>query len=104
MARRRNPNLIYIPVVVGRQIVKNPRTLFPVDWEERVGEDNVKYDYEPIYDDKGNIVGTKRNVYVAHDKIKFIVRRRNKVKSNTKPLFVIDSERKDDDLINEYRK
>lgn len=45
--------------------VKNPNTLFPIDWVARYGEDRVRFELEPEYDKNGNYLGTKENVYVT---------------------------------------
>ena len=96
--RRKNPNLVYVPIVSHR-IVKNPKTLWPVNWEEVLGEDKVTYEDDPIFDDKGNYIETKRNVYVAFEQVKFVVRNRNKVNPNygNKKLFETYSDRKEDE-------
>jgi len=68
MARRKNPNLIFVPNIKYYE-VKNPKTLFPVNFEELYDEDKVRYEYEPIYDEVGNYLGTKKNVYVIESKV-----------------------------------
>lgn len=84
----KNPNLIYIPNFSYYE-VKNPKRLFPTNWEEVYGEENVRYDDEPIFDENGNYLGTKKNIYVTMKQLKgFKIIRKNKpVKSNAKKLF-----------------
>lgn len=64
----RNPNLICIPNFRYYE-VKNPKTLFPVNWVAKYGEDRVRYELEPEYDKDGNYLGTKENVYVTMKEI-----------------------------------
>lgn len=65
---RKNPNIICIPNFRYYE-VKNPKTLFPVNWVEKYGEDRVRYELEPEYDKDGNYLGTKENVYVTMKEI-----------------------------------
>lgn len=102
MARRKNPNLVYKPIIHSYE-VKNPIALVPINWEERYGEDRVRYEEEPIFDEYGNYIETRTNVYVRHEKvIKWIIWNKNKVSHNIKPLFEVNSERKEEE-INEFR-
>lgn len=84
----KNPNLIYIPNFHYYE-VKNPKRLFPTNWEEVFGEENVRYEYEPIFDKNGNYLGDKKNVYVIMKQlINFTIIRKNKpVKPKAKKLF-----------------
>lgn len=103
MARKRNPNLVYQPIINYR-IVKNPKTLFPVNWEEVVGEDRVRYEDEPIFDKNGNYIETRRNVYVTFEDVKFIVRSKNKPSSLSRKLFETLNERKEESSNEYFRK
>lgn len=61
-------DLIFIPIMRYYE-VKNPPSLFPVNWEELYGEDRVRYEEEPEFDKDGNYLGTKNNVYVTMSEV-----------------------------------
>lgn len=97
MVRRRNQNVIAIPNIRYYE-VKNPPSLFPIDWEEKYGEDRVRYELEPIYDSDGNYLGTKENVYVVMEEIvgyRFMKRKltaeEQKEKSKIKPRKLFET-------------
>lgn len=57
---------INVPIFKDR-IVKNPNqnTLFPINWEETLDEDRYWYEEEEIFDELGNFIGMKKNLYVC---------------------------------------
>lgn len=86
----KNPNLIYWPHFHYYE-VKNPNRLFPPSrsWEEIYGEENVRYEDNPVYDENGNYLGTNRDVFITMKKvIGYTIMRRNKpAKPKAKKLF-----------------
>ena len=86
MGRRKNPNVIAIPNIRYYE-VKNPPSLFPIDWEEKYGEDRVRYELEPIYDSDGNYLGTKENIYVVME----LTAEEQKEKSKIKPRKLFET-------------
>lgn len=79
--RRRHPSLVFVPELCDVE-VKMPKPLIPINWEERYGASNVRYDYVPIFDKDGNYVETKEEVYVTMEKLMGfrIFKRQTKVK------------------------
>lgn len=71
-------------------IIKNPNknTLFPINWEEKLNEDEYWYENEPIFDIEGNCT-MKRNLYIVKKKLVGFYRRKNNKNNNSgqKPLF-----------------
>ena len=51
--KRRNSKMVFVPQIYEIE-EKMPKPLIPINWEERYGKDNVKYEEEPIYDENGN--------------------------------------------------
>lgn len=97
MGRRKNPNVICIPNIRYYE-VKNPPSLFPINWEEKYGEDRVRYEMEPIYDKDGNYLETKENVYVVMEEVigyRFMKRKltaeEQKEKSKIKPRKLFET-------------
>lgn len=77
-------------------IIKNPKTLFPVDWEKRLSEDDYWYEFEPELDELGNMV-TKRNLYIIERKVIGFYRPKKKVNlSHQKPLFALKGDKEDE--------
>lgn len=74
MVRRRNPDVICIPIVETYE-EKAPRTLWPVNWEEKYGKENVRYDYYPALDENGNEI-TKEDIYITKERVRFRYRKR----------------------------
>lgn len=66
--RGKHPTLSFVPQLQEVE-VKMPKPLIPINWEERYGKDNVRYEEEPIYDENGNYVKTITNVYVTMEKV-----------------------------------
>lgn len=66
--RGKHPTLSFVPQLQEVE-VKMPKPLIPIDWEKRYGASNVRYDYVPIYDEDGNYVETKEEVYVTIEKL-----------------------------------
>lgn len=94
---RRNPNVICIPNFRYYE-VKNPPSLFPINWEEKYGEDRVRRELEPVYDSNGNYLGTKENVYVMMKEVmgyRFIKRKltvdEQKEKEKIKPRKLFET-------------
>lgn len=99
MARRKNNNVYYVPHEIYYE-VKNPPTLFPVNWERFYGEDRVRYVEDPIFDEKGNYIETKIDVYVMMKKVKFMcVKRKNVIapKFKQRNLFENINKKKEDE-------
>lgn len=70
--RRRNPNVICIPIV-ERIEEKVNRTLWKIDaseYEKKYGKENVRYDYYPALDEDGNEI-TKYDIYITKDRVRF---------------------------------
>lgn len=66
--RKGHPGLAFVPQLIENE-VKMSKPLIPIDWEKRYGASNVRYDYVPIYDEDGNYVETKKEVYVTMEKL-----------------------------------
>ena len=81
-------------------IIKNPNenTLFPIDWEERLGEDRYWYEDEPVFDSEGNCT-MKRNFYIVQKKLVRFYRCKNNRNnySGQKPLFELKGDDEDDE-------
>lgn len=96
MAKRKNKDMIYVPIIVER-IVKNPKTLFPVNWEERLEEDEYWYEEEPIFDSEGNFT-MKRNLFIVEKEVvgfhTFKRKGNNCIKQ--KPLFELNVNKEDE--------
>lgn len=86
----RNNSVRFVPVYKDL-IIKNPNPLFPIDYEKIYGKDRVWYDDEPIFDNQGNYIETKRNQYVAVKQLirMYAVKKKTKcdTKFKNKPLF-----------------
>lgn len=67
MARNRNNKSKAIPIF-KEIIIKNPRTLIPINWEERLDEDRYWYEYDPVFDEFGNCT-MKRNLYIVQKEL-----------------------------------
>ena len=65
--RGKHPTLSFVPQLQEVE-VKMPKPLIPIDWGKRYGASNVRYDYVPIYDEDGNYVETKEEVYVTMER------------------------------------
>ncbi len=77
-------------------VVKNPKTLFPVNWEEILDEDRYWYDYEPKLDENGDVI-TVKNIYVVFKKlVGFCKTKNNSIKFKQKPLFELKGEKEDE--------
>ncbi len=82
-------------------IVKNPNTLFPVDWVAMYGEDRVSFEDEPIFDNQGNYIETRRNVYVAMRKLTGFYRVKDRKQNcnsiiKQKPLFELKGDKENE--------
>lgn len=66
--KRRNSKMVFVPQIYEIE-EKMPKPLIPINWEERYGKDNVRYEEEPIYDENGNYVKTITNVYITMEKV-----------------------------------
>lgn len=66
--RRKHPSLVFVPELEEVE-VKMPKPLVPINWEERYGASNVRYDNVPIYDEDGNYIKTVTDVYVTMEKV-----------------------------------
>ena len=79
--RSKHPSLAFVPQLIETE-VKMSKPLIPIDWEKRYGASNVRYDYVPIYDEDGNYVEAKEEVYVTMEKLMGfrIFKRQQKVK------------------------
>lgn len=87
----RNSQYKTIPIF-KQEVIKNPHTLFPI--EEIYDEDRYYYEEEPIFDNKGNYIATKRNKYLIVDRLVGCYKvRKNKNNDNkkSKPLFELKS-------------
>lgn len=82
-------------------IIKNPTPLFPIDYEKMYGKDRVWYEDEPIFDNQGNYIETKRNQYVAMKQLVRMYATKKKVKSNSvftnQPLFELKGNDNDEE-------
>lgn len=77
---------------------KNPpieKPLFgePRRWEDILDEDQYWYEEEPMFDDNGNYIGMKKNIYVIFKRVIGWRRRYPKSKNNSKPLFELNSKK-----------
>lgn len=77
--RNKNSDYVFVPKIIYKEY-KNPG-LFPVNYEEIYGEDKVRYEDEPIFDENGNFVEMKRNAYVAIGRVVggYMVKRNKKI-------------------------
>lgn len=66
--RRKHPSLVFVPELCEVE-VKMSKPLIPINWEERYGASNVRYDNIPIFDEDGNYVKTITEVYVKMEKV-----------------------------------
>lgn len=86
----KNKNIICIPNFHYYE-VKNPNRLFSTgrSWEEIYGEENVRYEDNPIFDENGNYLETKRDVFVTMKRVTgyTIVRKNKPAKPKAKKLF-----------------
>ncbi len=102
--RGKHPTLSFVPQLQEVE-VKMPKPLIPIDWGKRYGASNVRYDYVPIYDEDGNYVETKEEVYVTMEKLMGfrIFKRQTKVKDikvkmpKRRKLFETSEDKKDDE-------
>lgn len=102
--RSKHPSLAFVPQLIETE-VKMSKPLIPIDWEKRYGVSNVRYDYVPIYDEDGNYVETKEEVYVTMEKLMGfrIFKRQPKVKETNvkmpkkRKLFETSADKKDNE-------
>lgn len=97
MANNKKGSAKAIPIIRER-IIKNPQTLFPVNWEEILDEGQYWYEDEPIFDKFDNCT-TKRNLYIVQKEIKGFRKPRKKGinLSVQKPLFALKGDDKSDE-------
>lgn len=50
--------------------VKNPKSDEPYNWVELLGEDTSWFEEDPIFDNKGNYLGTNKDVYVIFKELR----------------------------------
>lgn len=78
-------------------IIKNPNTLFPVDWEKILDEGDYWYEEEPELDKSGNVV-TKRNLYIVKKVLTgFYYPKKTAKCVNQRPLFELKGNDKDEE-------
>ena len=102
--KRRNSKMVFVPQIYEIE-EKMPKPLVPINWEERYGKDNVRYEEEPIYDENGNYVKTITNVYVTMEKVMgfHMFKRKEKLKDENykipklKKLFETSADKKDNE-------
>lgn len=98
---KKHPSLVFVPQLEEVE-VKMPKPLIPINWEERYGASNVRYDDVPIFDDKGNYIKTVTEVYVTMEKLMGfrIFKRQAKIKNpnikvpKPRKLFETSADRK----------
>lgn len=77
---RKNKNIICYPILDAYETLA-PKTLFPVNWEELLGEENVRYELEPVYDENGNYIETVKKTYITRQRVKkWVFRKRQNYK------------------------
>lgn len=102
--KRRNSKMVFVPQIYEIE-EKMPKPLIPINWEERYGKDNVRYEEETIYDENGNYVKTITNVYVTMEKVMGfrMFKRKAKLKEENykipklKKLFETSADKKDNE-------
>lgn len=85
----KNKNIICYPILTAYETLA-PRTLIPVDWEKRLGKENVRYVDDPIFDENGNYIETIRKTYITKQKVVrwvYMRRKRNNNKNENNTLF-----------------
>lgn len=83
MTIKTNNNVMFIPKFIYYE-VKNPITLFPVDWEKVYGKEMVRYELEPEFDVNGNYLGDKKNVFVTMKTISGFIPVKKNINCNSK--------------------
>lgn len=80
----KNKNIICYPIITAYETLA-PKTLFPVNWEERLGKENVRYVDDPIFDENGNYVKTIKKTYITLEKVeKWVFRKKENIKPKNK--------------------
>ena len=105
--KRRNSKMVFVPQIYEIE-EKMPKPLIPINWEERYGKDNVRYEEEPICDENGNYVKTITNVYVTMEKVMGfrMFKRKAKLKDENykmpklKKLFETSADRNEEEKLN----
>lgn len=70
--------------------LENPKVPKPINWVEKVDPDIIRFEEEEIFDNNGEYLGNKRNVYVIFKEItRFCRPKKKKPQQSMKPNIII---------------